>query len=148
MVVAAFRVMATIDRVWISGVGDVRVGIFVHDHCDPHATCRDQNRQWTVRINFSFINDVVSLKDIMPPNAQVPNHALRRLKVTVEGNLAGYRSAWWKNQSGNPTSQSQGACCLNNKMFRGCHVTLATFDLATRKTTVALSDGTMYVWPP
>ncbi len=140
--------MATINRIWIGSAGNVLIGVFALDHCDPHATCRDQNRQWTVRINFSFIDDVVTLRDVIPSVSHVPGHVLDQLKATVEGNLTAYRAKWWHYQRANPASNATGACCLNNKTVQGRLEASAAFDPVNSKTTVAFADGTVYEWPP
>jgi hypothetical protein len=116
--------------------------------CDPHVTCRDQNRNWTARFDFSFVHDVVTLKDIIPPNARIPAHALHHIKAGVQAKLVDCRKMWWNFQGSNPVGQTQGACCLNNKKINGQIVIAATFDPVNCKTFVALADGTVYEWPP
>jgi hypothetical protein len=140
--------MATIDKLWIHSVGNISIGIFTLEHCDPHATCRAKNGLWTIRIDFSFIDDDVSLRDVIPAAAQVAAFVVGQLLEAVRKNLADYRALWWQYQKANPASQPRGACCLNNRMIQGRIVTSATFNPADSKTTVALADGTVYIWPP
>jgi len=140
--------MATIDTTNIAGVGTVTIGVFTLDHCPPHATCRDGNRRWTVRINFSFIHNTVSLRDIIPPWAAPPADAVAQMENLVASNLRAYQEMWWNYQQRNPSGNTIGACCLDNQALGGGVVQSATFDPATGTTVVALSNGVTHILPP
>jgi hypothetical protein len=140
--------MATVDVIHAAGGGVIRLGIFALDHCDPHATCRETTGLWVIRIDFSFIYDGVSLRDVIPPYNRPAAHVIASLKNAVSANLPAYRAKWWVYQRLNPTSATRGACCLNNTRLRGKTVVSATYDPIDAKTCVALSDGSFYFWPP
>jgi hypothetical protein len=140
--------MATIDTIQLAGGGVVKLGVWPRDHCDPHATCWGRAVPWTVRICFSFIDNTVTLKDVIPAQNGPPAHVISHLEQTVAGNLLAFRQKWWQYQCNNPASQASGACCLNNKTVGMQKVVSAKFDAVNGKTAVALADGTFYYWPP
>lgn len=140
--------MATIQTETVPGAGPVKIGVWPLDHCAPHATCRSRQHQWVVRINFSFVQDAVVVRDWAPPHPPPPGHVIAHLEQSIAANLRAYREKWWEYQHANPQSQAAGACCLNNQMVQGQTVQSAVFDKATGKTTVAFANGASLSWPP
>ena len=140
--------MGTLLKLPVTGASEVKLGVYPLDHCEPHATCRDRARRWTICIDFTFVDDSVVIRDVLPPSHTPSTQAIDELEQAVRGNLPAFRAKWWDYQQANPASQARGACCLNNKTISGSAVLWAKYDPSLGQTTVALASGKFYLWPP
>jgi hypothetical protein len=131
--------MTTIEIVNVAGAS-AKLAIYSRDHCPPHATCRDSARQWTVRIGFSFLDNVVRLMSVLPPQNNPGSRTINELAQAVQRNLEACRLLWWGYQQN--TQQAAGPCCLNNQIVRGGTVIDAIYDPVTTRVRLRYSDGT------
>jgi hypothetical protein len=131
--------MSTIEVVNVAG-GSAKLGIYSRDHCPPHATCRDLAGQWTIRISFSFLDNVVRLMSVLPSQNNPGFRVINELAQAVQRNLAACRLLWWGYQQ--HTQQPAGPCCLNNQAARGGIITDATYDPVTSRVRLRYADGT------
>lgn len=67
------------------------MGVYTRDHCPPHATCRDNAGNWVARTESSFLDDVVSLMDILPIHNAPSKRATDALENLVAGRLPACR---------------------------------------------------------
>jgi hypothetical protein len=133
--------MSTVEVVTVTG-GSAKLSVYSRDHCPPHATCRDSAGRWEARLTFSFLDTAVVLMSLVPLKNHPGNRVVNELAQAVQSNLTECRRRWWEYQKGNPASQAEGPCCLNNQLISGATVLSADYDPATQSTRVCFSDGT------
>lgn len=133
--------MSTIEVVPLSS-GSAKLGVYTREHCPPHATCREIAGQWVVRIWFSFsYATAIGVHSVIASKNHPGNRAINELVAAVRRNLPECRRLWWTYQQNNPLIQAQGACCLNNSLYRSWTVRDATYDPGTRQTTLRFTNG-------
>ncbi len=101
----------------MAGGGTVKLGVFALDHCAPHVTCRESNRRWVIRIDFSFIHDAVTLRDVTPPQNRPAAHVIAALEVAVLKNLPAYRDKWWGYQKMVGLSEAESDECRQGRLL-------------------------------
>jgi hypothetical protein len=139
--------MSTIEVVQLSGAS-AKLGVQTREHCPPHATCREIAGQWVVRIWFSFTNAAaIGLLSVIPSKNHPGNHVVNELAAAVQRNLPECRRRWWMYQRNNPLIQAEGACCLNNSLYRSWTVRDAIYDPGTRQTTLRFTTGQTLLLP-
>jgi hypothetical protein len=131
--------MSTIEVVNVTGAS-AKLGIYSRDHCPPHATCRDLAGQWTIRISFSFLDNVVRLLSVLPAQNNPGFRVINELAQAVQRNLEACRRLWWGYQQN--TQEAAGPCCLNNQTVRGGTIIDAIYDPATCHVRLRYLDGT------
>jgi hypothetical protein len=132
--------MSTIEVVPVTG-GSARLGVFSRDHCPPHATCRDIAGRWTVRLTFSFADDRVGVKDVLPPQNSPGASVINDLAYAVQQRLPECRRLWWAYRQANPAAMADGACCLNNQLRAGGTISHANYDPATCTVYLRFAEG-------
>ena len=143
----ASRAMSTIDHISFSG-GSAKVGIWTRDHCPPHATVREDTREWTMKIEFSFADAYVGLHSIRTIKSAPSADAIDTAIDTVRGNRRAYRTRWWNYQRQNPANDKQGGpCCLNNQITQRGAIATATYDPTRDERTLRFKDGTSITEP-
>jgi hypothetical protein len=139
--------MSTIDRITFSG-GTAKVGIWAREHCPPHATVRETTDEWTMKIEFSFINENVDLWKIRALKSLPAADAVNAAIDAVRNKRREYRTLWWKYQEHNVANRRQGGpCCLNNKTIPRGEVASATYDPTKNERTLHFKDGTSITEP-
>jgi hypothetical protein len=135
--------MSTIDRVPVPG-GLAKIGVWPLDHCPPHATGREQRGGWTVRIEFSYLNDRLTLMDIVSARNTPGAQTINSMIAAVQHNLKSYRDKWWEYQRFNPANRPLGPCCLHNQKHGPKRIRSAEYEPATYVIRIVFEDGTLY----
>ena len=130
--------MGKICDLQVSGAGTVKVWINTRDHCGPHAHCGDPGSTWEARFRFSYLNNIVSIWDVLWGNPST--RALSTIATDLQPYAADLRREWWR-----CFSTTIGCCLINQTHHDNAGVprviAVAVYDPGTNQTILTFSNG-------
>lgn len=83
------------SRVFVSEATGAAVYVFADDHCPPHVHARHRGEGWVARVEFSYVNNTLTLIGIAPLKNVPLQRVVNALLDDIQTRLVDCRRSWW-----------------------------------------------------
>lgn len=119
------------------------------EHCPPHVHIGHKGEGWEARIQFSYVDDVVSVMEIYPARGKPGIATLNAVLAEIQAALAICRCKWLmvvpdmdlNNKWVQITGANRKGKLLTRKAKGAVQVRTASYDAETRVVTLRMRDG-------